>query len=89
MGAEVVTGAFAAGGKIVGTAISIIFTWWSNHVARKSEERRMRQKLAVRAGIEDYKTALSFAKEPGHATVAPLGLYMFSAAEIIDLLAQK
>jgi len=82
----------AAGSAILGAAVSGILMLLNNHLSQKSQERRFRQELAVRAGIEDFKNAADLARahskvQRGRVYFAPLGHYILHASEMLDLMA--
>ena len=79
------------GAAVLGTAISGLLMLWNNHISRTSEQRRLLQELAVRAGIEDFKIAADMARFAAtgtgrRATLSTIAEYILSAAEVINLL---
>lgn len=81
----------AASAAILGGGVSGLMTLLNNRVAFRSQERRLLQDLAVRAGIEDFKMAGDMASNLARARhtrvgFAPLGLYVLSAWEILELM---
>lgn len=72
-------------GALIGAAASIATVTVQAHY----QARRERMRVAVEAGIEDYKAALEMSKRhsgPGPLQLSPLSAYIHFHAEVLEAL---
>ena len=74
--------AAALAGGLVASFASII----TQMVQSRSESRRTRARLAVEAGIEEYKQAIAIVQKRGEGKILPLNMYIYYNLQIIELV---
>lgn len=80
----------ALGGVLIGSIISGGFAVWNQYIIRRSEERRQKRDLAIKAAIECWKMGVEDVWRRSDngilASVAPLDHYIVHMIKLSDLI---